>query len=196
MFKLVYVTSSHIALALPEQELQVLKLKNPLVKFCLLVLEKDIIGSIKSIKKLGNDELYCALKFAAKKCEKLPNEYYTFLNKLPASLQLTSDLLAPDEILTLVQKHSVPIQVLTRLCYNFAVRSKDAEVTALVNALIESGKSKEAVKLVDYVRENKEKAEIFARCGRYGEAYLFAKAAGETSLMNEMQNLMLTKVKA
>ena len=182
-------------LVLPEQELQVLKVRNPLVRFCLLVLEEDLMGAVKCIKKLSNDELCCGLKFVAKKYGKLPKEYYSFLYKLPVSLQLTLDLLSEEEIIPIVQNQCVPTQVLIRLCYNFAVNGHDAEVTKLIHTLMENGNMKQAIELVDYVKDVKEKAGIFAKCGRYGEAYLFAKASGDTSLIDEMKELMISKFK-
>lgn len=87
------------------------------------------------------------------------------------------------------------MQTLVKLCHDFAAGANQDAVLEILKLIIESKRYEVAKELVDYVKEAKMKALVLAKCGCFGEALIFARAAGDEGLQREIMDRMAAATK-
>ena len=146
------------------------------------------------MNKLTNKEdLYSALKFVLRTLGAIPAEFSPGVAKLSVGLKLDLGVLEFGTLLAEIGKSSVTLQMLTKLCYDFMLASRHDEIIAIINNLLTNKRDQEAYELVDYVKENMAKATVLLGCKKYGEAYMFAKAAGDEAMMAKIEGFIFKK---
>jgi len=188
IYKILQINSEFIQMCDSNNQICIIKMRNLLIKTCLYFVENNSLKILeKYLSKVKNDELHEIMKFLIQRTQ-TSADLAKFYNRLNIEQKIMLGIFNIDEIIK--ELKTLDIKILFKLFAELTSRKQIENILTIENSLIEMGNFKYAIELSDFINDNKTKSVLFARCGKYGEAYLYAKAAGDELLMNKLQTIL------